>query len=197
MNELQKPLPILGPQTPEGVAKKIANGSVIGLLRGKAEAGPRALGFRSILASAAKAENLKIVSEDLKGREYYRPVAPMVTEESFDRYFIGPKGKYMQYKVECTKEAQEFLPAIVHRDNSARPQVVSQKDDPWLHRLLKTYGELTGHECLINTSLNGKGKPICNTLEDAQRDFFGKNIELISIAQPAWKNCERYCITSM
>lgn len=197
LNELQKPLPVLGPQTPDGVAKKIANGSVVGLLRGKAEAGPRTLGFRSILAPAAKAENLKLVSEDLKGREFYRPVASMVTEESFDRYFIGPRGKYMQYKVDCTKEAQECLPAIVHKDNSARPQVVSHKDDPWLHDLLRAYGELTGHECLINTSLNGKGKPICNTLEDAQRDFFGKNIELISIAQPNWKNCEKYCITSM
>jgi carbamoyltransferase len=197
LNELQSPLPSVGPQNPESIAKKLSNGSIIGLLRGKAEAGPRSLGFRSILASATKYENLKLVSEDLKGKEFYRPVASMVTEESFDRYFIGPRGKYMQYKVECTKEAQECLPAIVHKDNSAKPQVVSQKDDPWLHCLLKSYGELTGHECLINTSLNGKGKPICNTFEDAVEDFKEKNIELISISQDSWKNCEKYCITSM
>jgi carbamoyltransferase len=104
-----------------------------------------------------------------------------VTEEAFDQYFIGPKGKYMQYRVECTKKAQRCLPAIVHKDNSARPQVVSKKDDPWLHELLVECENLIGHPCLINTSLNSKGKPICNTLDDATEDFEGKNIELISI----------------
>jgi carbamoyltransferase len=181
LQALQKPLPKFGPQEPKEIAELLSKNNVVGLLRGKAEAGPRALGFRSILASASKAENLKIVSEDLKGREHYRPLAPIVIEEAFDRYFVGPKGKYMQYRVECTKEAQEYLPAIVHKDNSARPQVVSQKDDPWLHDLLRTYGELTGHPCLINTSLNGKGKPICNTFEDATQDFNRKKIKIASI----------------
>ena len=181
LQALKKPLPKFGPQDPKEIAELLSKNTIIGLLRGKAEAGPRALGFRSILASAMKKENLKMVSEDLKGREHYRPLAPIVTEEAFDRYFVGPKGKYMQYRVECTKEAQECLPAIVHKDNSSRPQVVSKKDDPWLHDLLTEYGKLTGHPCLINTSLNAKNKSICNSFEDAIEDFKGKNIELISI----------------
>jgi carbamoyltransferase len=105
----------------------------------------------------------------------------MVTSEQFDRYFIGPKGEYMQYKCDCTELAQKELPAIVHRDNSARPQVVYKKNDPWLHELLVEYGKISGHECFINTSLNGKDKPICNTYEDALEDFKNKDIELISI----------------
>jgi carbamoyltransferase len=178
---LQKPLPKFGPQEPKEIAQLIAKNEIVGLLRDKAEAGPRALGFRSVLASATKKENLKLVSEELKERQFYQPLAPMVTEEAFDRYFIGPKGRYMQYRVECTKEAQKYLSAIVHKDNSARPQVVSKSKDPWLHELLVECENLIGHPCLINTSLNSKGKPICNSLEDAIEDFKGKNIELVSI----------------
>lgn len=179
---LQEPLPEIGPQDPTDIAKMIANDRIVGLLRGKAECGPRALGFRSIFANASKYENLKRVSEDLKGREYFRPLAPIVTAESFDRYFVGPKGEYMQYKCECTEEAQKELPAIVHKDNSSRPQVVYKENDPWLHSLLVEHGRLTGHECMINTSLNGKGKPICNTYQDAFEDFKDKEIELVSIS---------------
>lgn len=180
---LQKENPVVGFQEPKEIAQLIANDKVIGLLRGKAECGPRALGFRSIFANACKLSNLRRVSEDLKGREFYRPLAPIVTSEQFDRYFIGPKGEYMQYKCDCTEDAQKELPAIVHRDNSARPQVVYKEKDPWLHELLVEYGNLTGHECFINTSLNGKRKPICNTYEDALEDFQDKDIEIISIPE--------------
>lgn len=186
LNDLQDPLPAVGPQEPADIAKALAARSVVGLLRGKSEAGPRALGFRSILASCDE-ENLKRVSQDIKGREFYRPLAPMVTEEQFDRFFLGPKGKYMQYRCMCTQEAREMLPAICHKDGSARPQVVSKEDDPWLHELLVRYGELNGAECLINTSLNKAKKPICNTYEDARRELRGKEIELVSIAHDAWK----------
>jgi len=181
LHTLQTPLPRLGPQQPEQIASRLSNGQVIGLLRGKAEAGPRALGFRSILASAKNRKNLRRVSQQIKKREFYRPLAPIVTAEQFDRFFIGPRGKYMQYRVHCTEEAKELLPAIVHKDGTARPQVVNKQDDPWLHQLLVAYGEESGVECLINTSLNGKKRPICNTLEDAQKDMAGKDVELVSI----------------
>lgn len=178
---LQKELPEVGPQQPKEIARLLASNSVIGLMRGKAECGPRALGFRSILANAGERENLNRVSEKLKQREYYRPLAPMITSESFDKYFIGPKGQYMQYRCECTEDARRYLPAIVHCDNSSRPQVVYKDSDPWLHELLVEYGRITGHECLINTSLNGPGKPICNTYEDAVEDFANKDIKIVSI----------------
>jgi predicted NodU family carbamoyl transferase len=187
LNELQDPLPSIGPQRPKEIAQLIADDIIVGLLRGKSEAGPRALGFRSILASA-KIENLKRVSQDIKGREHYRPLAPIVTAEQFDRFFIGPKGEYMQFLVHCTKEAQELLPAIVHNDNTARPQVVYKEKDPWMHELLTEYGNITGVECMINTSLNKRKKPIANTYENARSDMRGKDIQLVSIATPAYPN---------
>lgn len=179
---LQKPLPNIGPQDPAEIAERIARGSIVGLLRGQAEAGPRALGFRSILASAKNKNNLRRVSQQIKKREFYRPLAPIVTEEQFDRFFIGPKGRHMQYRVFCNEEAKERLPAIVHKDGTARPQVVSKRDDPWLHELLVAYGEKSGVQCLINTSLNKKGKPICNTYEDAAEEMNLRHLELVSIA---------------
>jgi carbamoyltransferase len=110
----------------------------------------------------------------------------MVTAEQFDRFFLGPRGKYMQYRVDCTEEAQELLPAICHRDNSARPQVVYQEDDPWLHELLVEYGRRSGVECLINTSLNKRKKPICNTYEDVRREMRGKELDVVCLPHEAW-----------
>jgi len=171
LNTLQTPLIQHGPQEPDEIADLLANGKVVALLRGEAEAGPRALGYRSILASAKNKNNLRRLSQRIKRREFYRPLAPIVTDDQFDRFFEGPKGKYMQYRVQCTEEAKEVLPAIVHKDGTSRPQVVCKEDDPWLHELLTIYGNTSGVECLINTSLNGRGKPICNTLQDAMKDL--------------------------
>lgn len=181
LNELEKPNEVIGPQSPRDVAKVVMDNKVVCLIRGKAEAGPRALGFRSILARADKYSNLKRVSEDIKSREYYRPLAPIVTEEQFDKYFVGPKGKYMQYRVECTEECRRDLPAIVHKDNSSRPQVVCKANDPWLHELLVEFGKLSGQEVMINTSLNGKRMPICNSLDDVRNDMKNKDVQIVSV----------------
>lgn len=178
---LPEPNPIKGTQDPTKIARLIANGKIIALIRGQAEIGPRSLGYRSILARADKEFNLKKVSHDIKRREYFRPLAPMVTSDAFEKYFIGPKGKYMQYMVHCNNFCQENLPAIVHKDLTSRPQVVYSHEDPWLYTLLNEYGKITGHPVLINTSLNGKDKPICNTLNDVENDMKGKNIEIISV----------------
>ena len=174
-------LPLIGEQDYKKIAKIIADGTIVGLLRGKSEIGPRSLGYRSILANAKSKEQLVKVSQEIKEREFYRPLAPIVTIDQFDRLFIGPKGEYMQYRAFCTEETKKFLPAIVHKDGTSRPQVVTEENDVWMYSLLKEYGKITGYECMINTSLNGKGKPICNSYSDAKEDFKNKDIKLISI----------------
>jgi carbamoyltransferase len=186
LNALNQPLPEFGPQSPSEIAAILASDEVVGLLRGKSEAGPRALGFRSLLA-LPKAENLKRVSRDIKRREFYRPLAPMITEEQFSTFFDGPKGEYMQYRVRCKESARIHLPAICHRDDSSRPQVVSAKKDPWLHDLLVEVGKRTGFECLINTSLNVAGKPICNNFDDVRREMRGFPVEFVSLPCKEWQ----------
>lgn len=185
INALPVGLPRVGPQSPKEIANAIASGETVGLLRKQAEAGPRALGFRSLLASAGDYDNLIKVSQTIKGREWYRPLAPMVLDEEFDRFFEGPQGTMMQYRVQCRQDSMNLIPAVVHTDGSSRPQVVDESD-PWLYELLKEYKKLTGVGCIINTSLNGKGKPICNTYEDAREDFLNLPVVISALPYRAW-----------
>jgi predicted NodU family carbamoyl transferase len=159
-----------GPQTPREIAKLLAEEQICAVVRGKSECGPRALGNRSIFASAKTIEMKVKVSEKIKGREFYRPLAPIVTDRDFPSLFDGPMGKYMQYMVYCTEEAQQTIPAVVHTDLTARPQVVYPEDE-WLYELLVEYGKLSGVECLINTSLNTGGRPIAENSLYAKVDL--------------------------
>ena len=138
---LQTDLPEVGRSNPKQVALRVYGNNVVGVLRGRAEAGPRSLGFRSMFAAPGKYSNAYVVSQKIKQRETYRPLSPVITDEQFDNYFVGPRGKFMQYKVQCTERATKELPSIVHKDGSATPQVVSYANDPWLHNLLTEYGK--------------------------------------------------------
>jgi predicted NodU family carbamoyl transferase len=159
-----------GPQNPKEIAKILFEGKVCAVIRGKSECGPRALGNRSIFASASSSQMKFYVSEKIKGRESYRPLAPIVTNKEFSRFFVGPQGDYMQYMVYCTEEAKNIIPAVVHTDGTSRPQVVYPKDQ-WLYELLVEYGKLSGAECLINTSLNSGGLPIAENANHAKADL--------------------------
>lgn len=172
-----------GPQSPKHIAKLLFDGKICALIRGKSECGPRALGNRSILASASTTQMKVIVSEKIKGREFYRPLSPIVTDNDFSRFFVGPKGSYMQYMVNCTEEAKVVVPAIVHTDGTARPQVVYPTDE-WLYELLVEYGKLSGAECLINTSLNTGGLPIAENAADAKHDLENHDVVLCVIGEP-------------
>jgi carbamoyltransferase len=157
--------------SPAEAAECLLRDNVLAVLHGSGELGPRALGHRSFLArpSIAMAQR---VSGAIKKREHYRPLAPVVTDRDFNKLFLGPRGHYMQYANRCTPEARKLTPGIVHRDDTARVQVLREQDDPWLYELLTLVGRATGAECLSNTSLNAPGKPICNTLEDFRREIF-------------------------
>lgn len=159
-------------------ARKLFDGEILGVLVGNGEAGPRALGNRSLLGRPT-VETAKQLSCDIKGREFYRPVAPIVTDRDFSRLFSGPAGKYMQFRNEGTSLAKQLIPGVIHRDGSARAQVLSRETNPWLYDVLVEFGKLYGAECLINTSLNCRGKPIVNTFADANREFKGLPVRLV------------------
>jgi len=165
--------------SPFEAAGFLARGEVLGLLIGRGEAGPRALGNRSLLAIPTSA-NARNVSAEIKGREFFRPVAPIVTDREFSNLFSGSQGRYMQFRNFCTSAAKTLVPGVVHNDNTARAQVLYYDDNPWLYEVLVNIGKLTGAECLINTSLNGKGRPICNTLADATSEFANTKVRIVS-----------------
>jgi len=146
------------------LAERLAAGMVIGVFRGRVEAGPRALGNRSILASPLLPNVVERLNKVVKFREPFRPFAPMVTAERAEEFFsLGQQAPFMSMAARCTDAARSRVPAVVHANGTARLQTVTADQNPFIHALLEAFAEITGVPVLINTSLNIKGKPMCGT----------------------------------
>jgi len=147
-------------------AQLIADGNVVGWYQGKMEWGPRALGNRSILADPRNAEMKDILNEKIKHRESFRPFAPSVLEEYTEQYFdLNVTSPYMLLVAKVKKP--NVIPAVTHVDGTARLQSVSSKVNPLYYDLIHEFFKLTGVSVLINTSMNVRGEPIVNTIEEA------------------------------
>ncbi len=155
----------------EHIASLLSQGYIGGFAIGKAEAGPRALGNRSILADARFLQSKERINGVIKNRRAFQPLAPLCLNKDFDRFFINSTCKvtldYMLYAVKCKPLTRNILPAIVHADNTARVQIVSSQKYPFLYDLLEAYKQITGIGVLINTSFNGNGEPIVNSAKQA------------------------------
>lgn len=152
----------------DDIATYIEQNSFVGLARGKAEFGPRALGNRSLLGDP-RLYDIKDRMNVVKRREQFRPFAPAVLAEHASEIFDMPceTVPYMQYTVKC--KYPEKYPGIVHIDGTSRVQTVTENENPMFRRLLETWYKKTGCPMLVNTSLNIKGEPIVNTHADADR----------------------------
>lgn len=164
----EHPRPGLTAHRPAAPAKhlavKLAEGQTVGLFQGALEAGPRALGNRSILASPLLPEVVEHLNATVKFREPFRPFAPVVLASVVADYFTLPQpAPYMSIASGVTDLTRDELSAIVHVNGTARVQTVTPDANPFLAEVLTEFGALTGHPVLINTSLNVKGKPICGT----------------------------------
>lgn len=163
--------------SPEALADlMVRDQAVVGVVRGRSEFGPRALGHRSLLAVAAQ-PTIREKLNSIKKRKWWRPVAPVVTVESYFTVVqsvpIGSAAQdwYMSAAPPLTEAAVAALPGIAHFDGTARVQTVSRNEEPWLHALLCRIGERTGWAVLANTSFNRWGKPIINRIADALKAF--------------------------
>ena len=151
----------------EALADLLAAGKVVGVVRGRMEFGPRALGHRSLLADPSRPGSKDRLNA-IKHREWWRPTAPVVAREAArDVFETLPRSPYMSFAPRLTAAAAAALPGIHHFDGTARPQVVAPADEPWLHALLAAVARRTGWAVLINTSFNTKGRPILNTAAEA------------------------------
>lgn len=150
------------------LAQRLTEGRVIGVMRGRAEFGPRALGNRSILADPRPAGMKDRLNEQVKGREAYRPFAPVVPADQVDRWFKRAQpSPYMSFTLPWRPHQRNRIPAVVHEDGTGRVQTVTPSDNPWLHDLVEAFGRRTGVPVILNTSFNIMGKPIVNAVEDA------------------------------
>ncbi|MDB4334769.1 hypothetical protein OAA06_00260 [bacterium] len=161
--------------TPEDIkqcADSLLAKKVVGICNGVGEIGPRALGNRSIVALANSKVLADKVSQEHKGREWYRPVAPIMLEKNA-RYFTGLDqlnhlGKYMLLDFPIIPDKQKEIEGVVHVDGTARIQVVTTRDEnPFMFDLLTYLDQDKGIRALINTSFNKRGEPIVHNQEDA------------------------------
>ena len=152
----------------ERCAKLISEGNVVGWYQGKMEWGPRALGNRSILADPRRKDMKDILNEKIKHRESFRPFAPSILEEHYSEYFdIDIPSPYMLMVAPVKKP--DKIPAVTHVDGTGRVQTVSKNSNPFYHKLISKFYELTGVPVIINTSMNVRGEPIVNTPEQAYK----------------------------
>lgn len=165
---------------PATLARLLANERVVALFRGRMEFGPRALGARSLLASPRSALTRERLNA-IKGREQFRPLAPLVREEDYDRFFEGPANRYMMFAVKARPETARMAPAVVHADHTARAQIVRCAEDPFLHETLSCFHDATGVPILVNTSLNVRGKPIDESPTDALCSFLTSGADALMI----------------
>ncbi|MGW8331164.1 carbamoyltransferase N-terminal domain-containing protein [Streptomyces sp. NPDC055897] len=133
------------------------SGDPVVVVHGRAELGPRALGNRSILAAATEPK-MKDRLNEIKGRESFRPVAPICLEEHAPAVFSpGTPDPHMLFDHDVRPEWVERIPAVLHLDGTARLQTVGHDDDATLRELLTAYHELSGVPVLCNTSANYNG----------------------------------------
>jgi carbamoyltransferase len=165
----------------EEVAQVLAENGVVAWFQGRSEFGPRALGHRSLLAHPGHADNLDRLNA-VKGRESFRPIAPMVRAERAGEIFAGPNpSPYMLFVHRVDPEWRERIPAVTHVDHTARVQTVDAAAEPLLGRLLDAFERRTGLPVLVNTSLNTAGRPMVDDVRDALECFGSTPVDALAI----------------
>lgn len=161
-------------------ARLLAQNQIVAWFQGRMESGPRALGNRSILMSANRAENKDIINARVKFREGFRPFCPSLCDEAKADYLENCRSeRFMITSFTCREEKRGCIPAVVHEDFTLRPQTVEQEANPLYHELLSEFGKLTGEPLLLNTSLNIMGEPMICTPAQAIRCFFDSGLDAI------------------
>ena len=169
------------PDIAEAIGEVLAEDGVVAWFQGRSEYGPRALGHRSLLADPRRAGNLERLN-DIKGREQFRPVAPMVLVERADEIFDGPiPSPYMLFTHRVRAPWPERIPAVVHVDGTARIQTVDRREEPLVARMLESFERRTGVPVVVNTSLNTAGRPMVDDPRDALECFGSAPVDALAI----------------
>ncbi|WP_117215097.1 carbamoyltransferase family protein [Allorhizocola rhizosphaerae] len=165
----------------DAAAEVLAGNGVVAWFQGRSEYGPRALGHRSLLAHPGYADNTERLNQ-VKGREQFRPVAPMVLAEKAAQIFDGMlPSPYMLFVHDVHQDWRERIPAVVHVDGTARAQTVAPEDDPLTADLLSGFERRTGLPVLVNTSLNTAGRPMVDSPTDALELFGSAPVDLLAL----------------
>ncbi|GAA3093974.1 hypothetical protein GCM10020001_007090 [Nonomuraea salmonea] len=164
------------------VAAELAADRIVAWFQGRSEYGPRALGHRSLLAHPGDPRNTERLN-DVKGREQFRPVAPMVLETRAREIFgRGPvPSPYMLFVHDVHPDWAARIPAVVHVDGTARIQTVSPERQPLMARVLSEFEARTGLPVVVNTSLNTAGRPMVDDPRDALECFGSAPVDVLAL----------------
>jgi carbamoyltransferase len=161
------------------VARRIADGAIVAWFQGRMEWGPRALGHRSFLADPRRSDMKEVINRKIKLREPFRPFAPSMLREASDRYFGREHdAPFMITVFPVLPERKAEIPAVVHVDGTARPQLVDRAVNPRYWQLIKEFEGATGIPVLLNTSFNVQ-EPIVCTPYDAVRTFLATEVDYL------------------
>ncbi len=155
--------------TPKQVAKIISERNIVTIFQGRSEAGPRALGNRSILYDPTDPKGKDFVNE-VKKREWFRPFAGTVLLEKAHEWFDMAdleESPFMMYAMDVWPEKQKQIQAITHVDGTCRIQTVTEEQNLHYYKLIQEFEKITGVPILFNTSFNLAGDPLVETIEDA------------------------------
>ncbi len=165
----------------EETADILAQGKVIGWFQGRMEFGPRALGGRSILASPIPVDMQARLNE-IKDREDFRPVAPVVMEEHAHEWFVDARvSPFMLFVYDVAEDKADRIPAVKHVDGTARIQTINRQQNPAYYDLLAAFQQRTGVPVLVNTSFNTRSEPIVCSPRDAIESFWTSPLDALVI----------------
>ena len=176
---------IRGGVTYSDVVSLITDKNIVAMYQGRSEAGPRALGNRSILYDPRDPNGKDHVNE-IKHREYFRPFAGSILKEHVHDWFDlrGMEDTpFMMYAVKCQEGIEEKIPAIIHVDGTCRIQTVTEDVNPHYYGLINEFYEQTGCPIIFNTSFNLGGEPLVETLDDALRTLHNSRIEYLYLPE--------------
>lgn len=140
------------------------------------------MGNRSITASPASYDSYVKVNQKIKFRESWRPLAPSIMDEHAD--WLVEEAQYSPYMLKAytvKEERRQAVPAIVHVDGSTRPQTVRSEVNPVWHQLIAEHYKLSGIPLIMNTSLNTRGEPVCETPCDAIKTFYTSAMDALAV----------------
>jgi carbamoyltransferase len=164
-------------------APHIAQGKIVGWFQGRMEAGPRALGNRSIVVTPVNSAMKDKLNERVKKREHFRPFAPSVLEEKASEYFNMPKGQLSPYMIlvaDVKEYKKNVIPAVTHADGTSRVHTVNRNTNPRYWELISEFEKITGVAVIINTSFN-ENEPIVCTPQDAVSCFLRTEFDVLAI----------------
>ena len=165
------------------VADLLSKDKIVGWFQGRMEWGPRALGARSILANPGNFENFKKVNKSVKHREMWRPLSPSCLDRYTNEYFEngGWDNPFMLVADQVKPGKSNEISAVVHVDNSARPQSVKKETNYVYYKMIEQFESKTGIPIVMNTSFNDAGDPVVCKPEHAISTFSFTAMDAVAI----------------